>query len=108
MGGNSNPYTQDQKNEDKNWLSSGFGSTGSNFYKSGGGAGAGSNRPGAGAPFGGGAPMTMDRPMTAAGGNQKVRDLETQLREEQRTRKKLTEEIDSLKKDLHKASFAQF
>jgi predicted Ser/Thr protein kinase len=51
---------------------------------------------------------TMERPMTAAGGNQKVRDLETQLRDEQRTKKRLVDEVESLKKELHKQSFAQF
>lgn len=103
------PYGGQQQTqaEDKNWLSSGFGAnpnaSGSNFYKSG-----GTNRPGqagVGSGFGGAMP-TMDRPMTAAGGNQKVRDLENQLRDEQRTRKRLTDEIENLKKDLHKASFS--
>jgi len=66
--GSAAPYSQEQKNEDKNWLSGGFGTSGQNFYKSG-----ASQRPGIGqAP-----PMTMERPMTAAGGNQKVRELET-------------------------------
>ena len=46
--------------------------------------------------------------MTAAGGNQKVRELETQLRDEQRTKKRLVDEVESLKKELHKQSFAQF
>lgn len=41
--GSASPYTQEQKNEDKNWLAGGFGNTGSNFYKSG-GTGS-SNRP---------------------------------------------------------------
>lgn len=46
--------------------------------------------------------------MTAAGGNQKVRDLENQLRDEQRNKKRLVDEVESLKKELHKSSFAQF
>lgn len=46
--------------------------------------------------------------MTAAGGNQKVRELENQLRDEQRNKKRLIDEVEALKKELHKQSFAQF
>lgn len=81
-------------------MNSGFGSSSQNFYKSG-----GTNRPQA-AGFGG-QPLSMDRPMTAAGGN-KVRELENQLRDEQRTKKRLLDEVEGLKKELHKQGFAQF
>jgi len=86
---------------DKDWMSSGFGSSSSGFYKSG-----GTNRPGPGAynqP-----PATMERPMTASGMNNKTRELENQLREEQRSKKRLVDEVESLKKELHKQSFSQF
>lgn len=87
--------------EDKNWMSSGFGgaqTTGQNFYKSG-----GTTRPAQGG-FGG-QPLSMERPMTAAGGN-KVREMENQLRDEQRAKKRLVDEVEALKKELHKQGFA--
>lgn len=46
--------------------------------------------------------------MTASGMNNKTRELENQLREEQRSKKRLVDEVESLKKELHKQSFSQF
>lgn len=40
--------------------------------------------------------------MTASGMNNKTRELENQLKEEQRTKKRLADEVESLKKELHK------
>ena len=100
MGGGS-PYGA-PANEDRNFLSGGFNSSSQNFYKSG-----GTNRAQAAGGFGAGG-LAMERPMTAAGGNQKVRELENQLRDEQRNKKRLIDEVEALKKELHKSSFAQF
>jgi hypothetical protein len=84
--------------QDKDWMSSGFGNTsGSGFYKSSGNT----VRPGGVAGFNQ-QPLTMERPMTASGMNNKTRELENQLKEEQRSKKRLVDEVESLKKELHK------
>lgn len=49
----------------------------------------------------------MDRPGTSAGLN-KVKELENELRNEQRQNKRLTEEVDSLKKEISKQNFQSF
>ena len=46
----------------------------------------------------------MDRPGTSAGLN-KVKELENELRNEQRQNKRLTDEVDSLKKEISKQNF---
>jgi len=46
----------------------------------------------------------MDRPGTSAGLN-KVKELENELRNEYRQNKRLTEEVDSLKKEISKQNF---
>lgn len=82
--------------QDKDWMSSGFGQSGSGFYKS-----SGTTRTGGVAGFNQ-QPLTMERPMTASSMNNKTRELENQLKEEQRTKKRLVDEVESLKKELHK------
>ena len=52
-----------------------------------------------------GQPLAMERPMTAAGGN-KVRELETELRNEQKIKKRLVDEVEALQKELQKQGFA--
>jgi uncharacterized protein YlxW (UPF0749 family) len=46
----------------------------------------------------------MDRPGTSAGTN-KVRELENELRNEQKMKKKLADEVESLKKEIFKYNF---
>lgn len=50
----------------------------------------------------------LERPTTATGQNQKVRELENQLKQEQRNQKKLINEIEDLKKEIHKSNFSAF
>ena len=49
----------------------------------------------------------MERPNTAAGGN-KVRELENELKNEQKLKKRLIDEVDSLKKEITKANYSSF
>ena len=59
--------------------------------------------------FGGqprGAPL--ERPTTASNGAQRVRDLENELKNEKRQQKYLLDEIENLRKEIHKANFSAF
>ena len=57
--------------------------------------------------FGGGS-QPMERPTTASQTNAQVRQLEEQLKNERKHQKKLADEIESLKKEIHKANFQAF
>lgn len=50
----------------------------------------------------------MDRPTTASNSNARVSHLENQLKEERRQQGMLSQQIESLKKELVKANFASF
>ena len=50
----------------------------------------------------------MERPSTAAGNNNKVRELENDLKNERKQQKRLQDEIESLKREIHKSQFASF
>jgi wobble nucleotide-excising tRNase len=45
---------------------------------------------------------TIERPTTAASSNRKVLDLENELKNERKMIKKFNDEVDSLKKEIHK------
>ena len=47
----------------------------------------------------------MERPTTASQTNAQVRQLEEQLKNERKHQKKLADEIEGLKKEIHKANF---
>ena len=49
----------------------------------------------------------MDRPGTSAGLN-KVKELESELRNEQKQNKRLADEVESLKKEICKQNFQSF
>ena len=46
--------------------------------------------------------------MTAASSNVKVRELETELKLERKQQKRYQEEIESLKREIHKSNFSSF
>lgn len=50
----------------------------------------------------------LERPQTASGQSQKVRELQEELKVEKRDKKKLFDEIESLKKELQKQNFSAF
>ena len=58
--------------------------------------------------FGGGGRQTMERPTTASQQNVQVRQLETELKNERRQQKRFIDEIENLKKEIHKANFQAF
>jgi hypothetical protein len=51
---------------------------------------------------------TMERPTTAASSNRKLIDLENELKNEKKCSKKLLDEVDALKKEIHKQNFSSF
>ena len=50
----------------------------------------------------------MERPMTASQNNQRMRELQDELRNEKRTQKRLADEIQALKLEINKANFSSF
>jgi len=56
----------------------------------------------------GGANNRADRPITASQQNAQVIQLEQDLKNERRNQKRYTDEIESLKKEIHKANFTAF
>ena len=50
----------------------------------------------------------MERPTTAASSNHKIREIENELKNEKKTVKRLADEIDSLKREIHKQNFSAF
>jgi len=79
------------KNEDRNWMSS-FGGGGGALGASGG-------------PMRGGPP---ERPITASAENARVREVQNELKNERRDKKKMQDEIESLKNELQKLNFKAF
>lgn len=58
--------------------------------------------------FGGQGRQPMDRPTTASQQNAQVRQLEAELKNEKRQQKRFVDEIENLKKEIHKANFQAF
>ena len=58
--------------------------------------------------FGGSGRAPMERPTTASQNNARVAELEKELRNERRDQKRLLDEIESLKKEIHKSNFSSF
>ena len=50
----------------------------------------------------------MERPTTASQQNAQVRQLEAELKNEKRQQKRFVDEIENLKKEIHKANFQAF
>jgi serine/threonine protein kinase len=51
---------------------------------------------------------TMERPGTASAGGAKVRELQEELKKEQKEKRKLQEQIEGLKQEIQKQNFASF
>ncbi len=50
----------------------------------------------------------MERPQTAASSNRRVLELENELKNERKQQKRYVEEIESLKREIHKSNFSSF
>jgi len=51
---------------------------------------------------------TMERPTTAASSNRKLIELENELKNEKKVSKRLQDEVDNLKREIHKQNFSSF
>ena len=56
----------------------------------------------------GGGIGNIERPVTASAQNAKVREVQTELKNEQRDKKKLLEQIENLKSEIQKQNFSAF
>ena len=57
---------------------------------------------------GGARPQGIERPMTASSQNAKVREVQEELKKERKDKRRLMEQIESLKSEIQKQNFSAF